>query len=141
MRTHFTPDKVLAMTEVDLKQLIGKYIVVEVAASEWYKENVGGEWEGGSGMCTAAGVQNRKAEVDGKDIDVKVKFVMWDYGMGWSWTPDSVVHIHVCDEHGNHRERDKGASECLSTLGVRGREEVAGGEAEEEAKMSSNPTD
>ncbi len=146
MKNHITPEKVPSLTAVELRDLIGKYVVVEMAASEWYKEHVGGEWEGGSGVCSDAGIQNRTAEVDGKDIGIQVGYVMWEHGFGWSWTMDAVVHIHVCDEHGAHGKRDEGAAECLRTLGVRGREPARGegrkeasvGEAEEAEATSGN---
>lgn len=118
MRKHFTPEQVAEWTEDNLKALVGKYVVVEVEASEWFKENVGGDWEGGSGLCEEAG---RKPVVDRNSKDIDINFVHWDYGMGWAWRPDQAAHIHVCDEHGEHRPgKDKGADKCLSTLGVRG---------------------
>lgn len=121
MRKHFTPDDVSKLTEGDLEKLIGKFVVVEVEASDWYKENVpdGGDWEGGMGTCTEAGVRQA---VDRNNKAIEIRFVHWDDGMGWSWRPDQTVHIHACDQHGEHREAngDKGAGKCLRTLGVRG---------------------
>lgn len=151
MRKHFAPEVVRDWTEDDLRQLVGKYVVVEVAASEWYKENIpdGGDWEGGTGLCTQAEIITRS--IAGKRTELFD--VIWDYGMGWSWEPSTEAHVHVCDEHGEHRVKwnhnrqryedngDEGAAECLSTLGVRGRKEVAGGEGEEAAEGSPNTED
>lgn len=129
MRTYFSPEEVRAWGEAELTALIRKYVVVEVPASEWYKEHVpeGGDWEGGSGFVSEAGF--RKSP---EDPSILIRYVMWDYGMGWQWLQEAEVHISVCDEHGEHRVKfdknsirygdngDPGAAECLSTLGVRG---------------------
>lgn len=120
MRKHFTPEVVREWAETDLQNLIGKYVVVEVPASEWYKENVpdGGDWEGGQGVCEAAGFRQ---VVDKNSKDIEIRFIHFDDAMGWAWVPDAEVHVHVCDEHGQHLPSDPKAVKCLSTLGVRGK--------------------
>ncbi len=135
MREHFTPEDVSQWTESDLETLIGNYVVVEVEASEWFKEHNpdGGDWEGGAGVCEDAGV---RSAVDRDNKTIEIRFVHWDYGMGWSWRPDQIVHIHVCDEHGDHRdESDKKTQKCLRTLGVRSA--LNGGHGGEEASPRS----
>lgn len=135
MRKHFEPEKVAAWTEEDLQKLVGKFVVVEVEASEWYKENVGGDWEGGSGICEEAGIRQA---VDRNNKDIEIRFVHFDYGMGWAWRPDQTTHIHACDEHGDHNSKDdKKAEKCLRTLGVRG--EAKGGNGGEARSSRSEP--
>lgn len=136
MRKHFTPEDVSKWTESDLLELIGKYVVVETEASDWYKENVpdGGDWEGGSGLCSNAGVR-QAVDRDGKSIEIR--FVHFDYGMGWSWRPDQTVHIHACDKHGGHDPKDKAAAKCLSTLGVRGDQKGEAGGKENESSRNN----
>lgn len=128
MRTHFEPETVARWTEADLQKLAGKFVVVEVEASDWYRENVpdGGDWEGGSGLCEEAGI---RSAVDRDNKAIEIRFVHWDYGMGMAWRPDQEVHIHVCDEHDHDAKDDKKARKCLSTLGVRG--ETKGGNSGE----------
>lgn len=127
MKKHFEPETVAEWTGADLEKLIGKYVSVEVEASEWYKENVGGDWEGGSGFCEDAG---RKSAVDRDNKTIDINFVHWDYGMGWAWRPDQKAHVFICDEHGDHSKKDdKKAQKCLRTLGVRG--ETKGGDGGE----------
>lgn len=129
MREHFAPDAVSKWTESDLEKLIGKYVVVEVEASEWFKENnpEGGDWEGGAGVCVDSGVRQA---VDRNNKPIEIRFVHWDYGMGWSWRPDQTVHVHACDEHGEHSIHHKPAVKCLRTLGVRS--DMKGGTGGEE---------
>lgn len=136
MRKHFTPDEVSKWNEADLERLIGKYVVVEVEASDWYKENVpeGGDWEGGSGVCEEAGVRQA---VDRDNKPIEIRFIHWDYGMGWSWRPDQITHIHACDKHGRHDPKDKEAVKCLRTLGVRG--ETKGDDGGEARSSRSEP--
>lgn len=135
MRKHFEPETIAEWTEADLKELIGKYVSVEVEASEWFKENVGGDWEGGAGLCEEAG---RKQAVDRDNKVIDINFVHWDYGMGWAWRPDQTAHIYVCDEHGDHSNKDdKKAQKCLRTLGVRGDEK--GGNSGEARSSRSEP--
>lgn len=145
MRQIFTPEEVREWTDEDFQKLVGKYIIAEIPASKWYKEFVpdGGEWEGGAGLCTEAGI---KPSWDDKNDPPIIRYVMWDWGSGWSWYPNAEAYISICDEHGGHRliynheeqkykdNGDTGAAECLSTLGVRGlptkNEVVESGEAE-----------
>lgn len=131
MKQHFKPDAVADWTERDLQDLVGKYVVVEVEASEWYRENVGGEWEGGTGLCEDAG---RKQVVDRHNRDIDISYVHWDYGMGWSWRPDQEVNIFTCDEHGRHDPTDKKAQACLRTLGARGTKKGEDGGEEESSR-------
>lgn len=131
MKKHYTPEIVAKWTQVDLEKLIGKFVSVEVEASEWYKENVpdGGDWEGGVGICEEAGT---RSAVDRHNKTIEIRFVHFDYGMGWAWRPDQAAHIFVCDEHGDHSKKDdKKAQKCLRTLGVRGTSK--GGNSGEEA--------
>lgn len=133
MRKHYTPEVVREWTEEDLQSLIGKFVVVEVPASEWYKENVpdGGDWEGGTGIVLEAG---SRQVVDKNNRDIDIRFIHFDDGMGWAFKPDQEVHVHVCDEHGDHRKADPKASNCLSTLGVRGKEVRRGEEKSSRAQ-------
>ena len=136
MRKHFTPDEVSKWTEGDLEQLIGKFVVVEVEASEWYRENVpdGGDWEGSQGICEEAGVRQA---VDRHNKPIEIRFIHWDGGLGWSWRPDQTIHIHACDKHGDHDPKDKDAAKCLRTLGVRG--DAKGGSGGEARSSRSEP--
>lgn len=137
MKKHYTPEVVAEWTEADLKKLVGKFVSVEVEASEWYRENVpdGGDWEGGTGVCEDAG---RKSAVDRDNKTIDINFVHFDYGMGWAWRPDQKAHIFACDEHGDHSDKsDKKAQKCLRTLGVRG--EAKGGSGGEARTSREEP--
>lgn len=124
MRKTFGPKEVHAWKEEAVRALESKYVVVETAASEWYKEYVpeGGDWEGGSGFCIEAGLRPKLGDpspmIERSYSYAPARYVLWDEGMGWQWLPGAEVYVSVCDEHGDHRNAE--GEECLKTLGVRG---------------------
>jgi hypothetical protein len=118
MRTIYPPEQTRRWTQADLDGLVGKFVTVEVPASELARAAGGhARHEGVMGMCVGT-----ELFAYGQPAATYAK-VRLDHGMGWVWLHADGAWVAVCDEHGDHALARDGVQDpevlaCLETLGA-----------------------
>lgn len=121
----YPPSEVRQWTLQQMRDLAGKYVIVEVWASQSERDWYESDWIGGEGFVSRGG---RRASTDlsnePKDVeDGPVWWVLWDYGMGWQWNKDAEVYVSVCEGNGHsarHEPFTESVQNCRAQMGVRG---------------------
>lgn len=129
MQKTYPPSEVRTWTVEQMRDLVGKFVVVECWSTDAEREFYDSSWVGGEGVVVGAGRRaNGATDYPPADVeDGDVWWVMWDYGMGWQWTVDAMAYVSVCDgktrnfDHGVPHDRSSAADRsCVAHLGVRG---------------------
>lgn len=114
------PNEVHSWNEEKLQELVGKFVAVEVLATDEERGMYGSTWVGGTGIVVSIARQDHPKPMG------PVTVIMWDYGMGWQWRDSSEVYLSICDGDETHDARKHlgpapEAVECEKGLGIRDR--------------------